>query len=166
MKIDNNNNDNNSNIVILCQENRDILLSQWQTCVEMANAISERRDSVNNLFVSLNSGIIAAISFIWEAKTLALISAGILSCIVWCLYIRNLRKLNEAKFHVIGKIEKYLPIAAFDIEWKYLKDNKNRSPFKKYLEGTILETCLPILFSVIYIGLLLFFFIQTLSVNL
>ena len=34
-------------------ENQEALLAQWQTCVEMANAVSERRDTMNNLFVTL-----------------------------------------------------------------------------------------------------------------
>lgn len=164
MNSKNNNNDNNSNIVILYQEDRNILLSQWQTCVEMANAVSERRDSVNNLFVTLNSGIITAISFIWEEKTLPLILAGILSCVVWFLYIITLKRLNAAKFRVINNIEKLLPIAAFDDEWQDLKENKNKSIFNKYIECTQLEIWLPILFSIIYIGLLAFFF-NILQVN-
>lgn len=31
-------------------EDKEALLSQWQTCVEMANSVSQRRDSMNNLF--------------------------------------------------------------------------------------------------------------------
>jgi hypothetical protein len=36
------------------KENIEVLLAQWQTCVEMANAVSERRDNMNNLFVTVN----------------------------------------------------------------------------------------------------------------
>ena len=70
-------------------ENQEALLAQWQTCVEMANAVSERRDTMNNLFVTLNLAIIAAISFMWDTKTLALLIAGIIVCAVWILFIRN-----------------------------------------------------------------------------
>lgn len=34
------------------EEQQETLLAQWQTCVEMANAVSERRDNMNNLFVT------------------------------------------------------------------------------------------------------------------
>ena len=34
------------------EEQQETLLAQWQTCVEMANAVSERRDNMNNLFVA------------------------------------------------------------------------------------------------------------------
>lgn len=40
----------------------DLLSIQWQTCVEMANSVSQRRDTMNNLFVTLNLAIIAGIS--------------------------------------------------------------------------------------------------------
>ena len=76
------------------EEQQETLLAQWQTCVEMANAVSERRDNMNNLFVTLNLAILAAISFIWDAKTIVLLVAGITVCIVWILFIRNFRELN------------------------------------------------------------------------
>lgn len=37
------------------QEDKDQdVLAIWQTCVEMANGVSQRRDTMNNLFVTLN----------------------------------------------------------------------------------------------------------------
>ena len=106
-------------------ENQEALLAQWQTCVEMANAVSERRDTMNNLFVTLNLAIIAAISFMWDTKTLALLIAGIIVCAVWILFIRNFRELNKAKFDVINKIESLLPVSVFDDEWTYLRKAKS-----------------------------------------
>lgn len=38
-------------------KSEETLLTQWQTCVEMANAVSQRRDAMNNLFVTLNLAI-------------------------------------------------------------------------------------------------------------
>lgn len=128
-------------------ESQDTLLAQWQTCVEMANAISERRDTMNNLFVTLNLAIVAAISFMWDTKTIFLLIAGIIVCIVWILFIQNFRELNKAKFEVINKIEARLPIKAFDDEWKYLKKSK------KYIEGTKLEKVMPFAFGILYIGI-------------
>lgn len=59
-------------------KSEETLLTQWQTCVEMANAVSQRRDAMNNLFVTLNLAIVAAASFIWDAKTIMLLVSGIL----------------------------------------------------------------------------------------
>ena len=49
----------------------------WQTCVEMADSISHRRDTMNNLFVTLNIAIVAAISWMWDIKTAFLCLAGL-----------------------------------------------------------------------------------------
>lgn len=46
------------------KDSQENLLAQWQTCVEMANSVSERRDTMNNLFVTLNIAIIAATTFV------------------------------------------------------------------------------------------------------
>lgn len=39
-------------------------IEQWKTCVDMANKNSEKRNSANALFVTINSGLIAAISVV------------------------------------------------------------------------------------------------------
>lgn len=64
-------------------ENKNIILAQWQTCVEMANNISQRRDSTNNLFVTLNLAIIATVSIVWDLKSLFVLLAGIACCVLW-----------------------------------------------------------------------------------
>lgn len=143
-----------SNKPIIAETN-DNLLAQWQTCVEMANAVSERRDTMNNLFVTLNLAIIAAISYMWDIKTIGLLIAGIVVCIVWTLFIRNFRELNRAKFEVINAIEQQLPVKAFCNEWQYLKKTK------KYIEGTKLEKSLPISFSILYLGIFILIIITT-----
>lgn len=131
----------------ISEEETSTLLSQWHTCVEMANSISERRDNMNNLFVTLNLAIIAAISFMWDTKTIALLIAGLVLCVVWMLFIRNFRELNKAKFDVINRMEKHLPEQPFLNEWEELKKSK------KYIEATKLEHCFPIAFCLLYIAI-------------
>lgn len=130
-------------------EDKEVLLSQWQTCVEMANSVSQRRDSMNNLFVTLNIALLAANSFLWDMKTIILSIAGICICVVWTFFIRNFKLLNTAKFLIIGEIEKKLSMQAFNEEWKHLKDNK------KYIEGTKLEIAFPVIFIVLYISIII-----------
>lgn len=125
--------------------NNDVVLAQWQTCVEMANCISERRDNMNNIFITLNLGIITAISFTWSKKTLLLTISGIVVCAIWLIFIRNFKLLNSAKFQVINNIENLLPVKPFNDEWKLLKSNK------KYSDGTKLEKLFPLFFIVLYI---------------
>ncbi len=123
----------------------EIILAQWQTCVEMANSVSQRRDTMNNIFVTLNLAIIAAVSITWDLKSLFILAAGIVVCTIWILFIRNYKLLNTEKFNVINDIEKKLPVKPFNDEWKKLKSNK------RYRDSTKLENTLPIMFIVLYV---------------
>ena len=123
----------------------ELLLAQWQTCVEMANSISQRRDTMNNIFVTLNLAIMAAVSIVWDIKSILILVAGIIVCVLWLLFIRNYKQLNSAKFDIINVIEKNLPTQPFCEEWKKLQSNK------KYMDGTKLEKWLPIMFIALYI---------------
>lgn len=122
------------------------LLAQWQTCVEMANSVSQRRDSMNNLFVSLNLALITAVSVIWDIRSVILLFAGIALCIIWCFFIHNFKQLNVEKYFVINKLENKLPAKPFNEEWQRLTKNK------KYKNGTTLEFSLPIIFIILYLG--------------
>jgi hypothetical protein len=125
-------------------QNKEFLLAQWQTCVEMANSISQRRDTMNNLFVTLNTAILAAVAVVWDFKSLLVMIAGIILCIIWILFIHNFKILNAEKFHVINDIEQKLPEQPFSKEWELLKNNKH------YSDGTKLEKILPIMFILLY----------------
>ena len=128
-----------------CKTNVDVILAEWQTCVEMANSVSQRRDSMNNIFVTLNLAVITAVSFTWNIKSLFILLAGALICVIWIFSIRNYKMLNQEKFKVINKIEKELPMMPFNEEWSLLKMNK------KYMDGTMIETFIPIIFIGLYI---------------
>ena len=126
--------------------NEETILAQWQTCVDMANAASQRRDSMNNLFATLNIALIAATSIIWDLKSIIMAIGGIILCIAWLCFVKYFRQLNEAKFAVINALEKKLPEQPFADEWMILKKNKRRT------EGTKLERVLPIAFIALYIA--------------
>lgn len=130
------------------KDSQENLLAQWQTCVEMANSVSERRDTMNNLFVTLNIAIIAATTFVWDIKTISLSIAGIVICAVWLMFLRNFRLLNAEKYKVITQIEDHLPVKAFANEWKGIKQNN------KYIEATKLERVFPIVFTIAYIAII------------
>lgn len=122
----------------------ELLLAQWQTCVEMANSISQRRDTMNNTFITLNLAIIAAVSIVWDIKSMLILLAGIVVCFLWIRFIRNYKQLNSVKFEIINKIEESLPCQAFNEEWEKLKI------CKEYMDGTKLETTLPTTFIILY----------------
>jgi len=108
---------------------------------------------MNNLFVSLNLALTAAVSLIWDMKSIFLLVAGIIVCILWCCFIRNFKQLNREKFAIINTLENKLPAKPFNDEWKRLKKNK------KYKNGTTLEFILPIMFIILY-GIAILFIVR------
>lgn len=137
--------------------NVELILAQWQTCVEMANTVSQRRDAMNNIFITLNLAIITAVSVTWELKSLLVLTAGIVTCVLWHFFIRNYKALNTEKFNVINALEEKLPVKPFQDEWDRLKRNE------KYMDGTKLEMVLPIAFSSIYIVAIILILAQKLK---
>lgn len=122
----------------------EIIVSQWQTCVEMANSVSQRRDTMNNIFVTLNLAIVTTVSIKRDINVLYMFVVGMLLCCIWILMLRNYRLLNAAKFNVINAIENELPFTPFKDEWEQLKNDN------KYIEGTLLDGALPVIFIAIY----------------
>lgn len=136
------------------EKDKNLLLSQWQTCVEMANAISQRRDTMNNLFVTLNIALIATISFVWNIQTVCISIIGVAFCVVWICLINNYKQLNKEKFFIINEIEKDLPYQPFNDEWSNLKSNK------KYQNSTTIEYVMPAIFIIAYITISIILFIK------
>ena len=126
---------------------KEIIICQWQTCVEMANSVSQRRDLTNNIFITINLALIATVSFKSDFKSIFVLTAGIALCILWKVFINNYKYLNKVKFEVIHELEKNLPVKPYTDEWKKLNKLKES---KKYRDGTKLESILPILFVIIY----------------
>lgn len=62
---------------------QNIVLTEWQTCVQMADSVSKRRDTTNNLFVTLNLALLAASPWNQSAKSLLIMALGIILCILW-----------------------------------------------------------------------------------
>lgn len=130
-------------------ENKDLVLAQWQTCVEMANSVSQRRDTLNNLFVTLNMSILTAISIVSnmtsvDTKSIVVSFVGFFVCIVWMVILSNFRILNCKKFEIINDLETRLPEQPFNREWKLLKQNT------EYIDSTLLERSIPIIFILAY----------------
>lgn len=127
----------------------EIILTQWKTCVEMVDSVSRRRYTMNNIFISLNLAINAATSFTWDTLIwrLPLPFAGIVFCILWLYLLHSYKQLNYAKFKVIHNIESKLPVQPFKDEEMLLDEKQD-----KYKRFTNLESRLPIVFIILYLG--------------
>lgn len=134
------------------------LLEQYKLYVEMADRISSRRQSANSFFLSINTAIIALMSYINlgyknSSSFYWLVSlAGMALCFMWYRLVRSYKDLNTAKFKVIHEMEAKLPIAPYGLEWEKVGKGKNS---KLYLPFTHIEIYIPWVFFVIHAFVLL-----------
>lgn len=116
------------------------LFEQYKMYVDMADKISNRRQSANSFFLSVNTAVVALISYVQlgqkAGESLAfywLIGlAGMLLCFTWFRLIRSYKDLNAGKFKVINVIEQHLPLAPFDAEWESLKRGNNPKIYRPF----------------------------------
>jgi len=135
---------------------QDHLLKQYELYLAGAEKISDRRESANKYFYTLNSGILISIGFLLNSSIqpifimLAILSLAILgiifSIIFWYL-INSYKQLNTGKFKVVHKMEEQLPTQPYKDEWIELGEGKDKS---KYYPFSHIEKIIPIIFGVIY----------------
>lgn len=127
------------------EETRKLLLTQWSVCVSQADAISSKRLSSNNIYITVNAALVALMSFTsdWQNCMIALL--GIVVVILWNRSLKSYRRLNAAKYKIILELEKHLPASPMDAEWELLKQDK------KYHRLTTTEYVLPLVFLMLYI---------------
>lgn len=119
-------------------------IEQWKTCVDMANKNSEKRNSANALFVTINSGLIAAISVVGNTRTFMLAFVGVFICWEWKKLLRSYAELNCVKYEIINKIEEDLPYKPFSDEWAMLQE-------RGYVGLCSVEGMIPWVFIALYL---------------
>lgn len=134
----------------------DHLFETYKLFVQSTESVSNRRQTANSFFLTLNSSIVALGSYLiscgTSASSLVIPIVGILIGYVWYRLIKSYRDLNSAKFKVIHEIEQRLPLAVFDAEWFYLGRGDDS---KKYLRFTLIERAIPTIFMVIHVVVLI-----------
>jgi|JI10StandDraft_1071094.scaffolds.fasta_scaffold346801_3 hypothetical protein len=139
------------------------ILELYKIYHDSIEKVAENRQKANSFFLTLNTGILAVIGFLFQKDVstelrplhLLLPLAGILSGIFWLKLVISYRQLNRGKFVVLNMIEEFLPFAPYREEWRELEEGKNK---KKYHPLTNIEKWIPILFIIVH-GLLGFYFI-------
>lgn len=108
------------------------ILTQYGIMVESWESLINRRQGVNQLYLSAAAALIAAIgALIGLAKDLRgfniaiavfiMASLGLLLCWNWHRTISSYGTLSQAKSKVISAMETVLPVRLFDAEWKVLQ---------------------------------------------
>jgi hypothetical protein len=125
----------------------------YKMLVDMADKVSQRRQSANNFFLSVNTALIGASAYISSvsqqspARVLAIAAAGTLVSAVWVRNIQSYKDLNSGKFAVINEIEKQLPIAPYTAEWEYLERGQKRNRYRQF---HAVEILVPLVFVAVH----------------
>lgn len=123
----------------------------YKLYVEMADKISERRQSANSFFLTINTVIVGLASYLQLGQTeeaghlfyLIISIAGMIICYAWYRLALSYKQLNSGKFRVVHLIEQNLPLSLYDAEWEILGRGKDH---KKYLPFTRVEIFVPWVF--------------------
>lgn len=101
-------------------------MEAYKLAVEMADRVSARRAIANAFFLTVNTTLVAVVGLrplgdqsAWSS--VAVCGAGVVVAACWWFLLQNYRRLNEAKFVVINRIEdEYLAVKVFKDEWTAL----------------------------------------------
>ena len=133
-----------------------ILLEQYKIFLGTSEDLVSRRQNVNSFYISINSALVAAFSFLLAfdvaplykmLTSFMLAIVGIILSISWIKILVSYGDLNSSKMKIISCIEKHLPASLYDAEWAALSDKLNK---RKYVSFTASEKKVPILFIVVY----------------
>jgi hypothetical protein len=130
-------------------------IEQYKIYLESIEKISDRRQSANKFFLTINTVLISIIGLSFQNDFLKdvfffklfITFAGILFCIMFWFLIRSYKQLNTGKFKVLHEIESKLPLAIYEYEWEVLEEGKNK---KVYYPFSHIELLIPWLFGIIY----------------
>lgn len=142
---------------------QDHLLEQYKLYVQMADKISERRQSANRFFLTVNTALIAFLGLVANPAAggnagiatspplpwvLAVSAAGVVLCFTWYRLVRSYKDLNSGKFKVIHAIESKLPSSPYDAEWEAV--GRGEEP-KLHMPFTHIEIRIPWVFAALYV---------------
>ncbi len=127
------------------------LFEQYKLYVASSEKISERRVSSNNYLLTVNAFLVTSYGLLaasqYKSYWIILVPiAGVLVSLTWYLIITSYRNLNSVKFKVINEIEKQMPVALYEYEWKIAEEGKG----KAYRPLSHLEQWIPIIFIILY----------------
>ena len=127
-------------------------LEIYKLLVEMADRVSQRRQSANSFYLGINTAIIGGSVVIAHSDYRDLGGAiiplaGILICCLWISAIRTYRTLNSAKFKVITDLEATLPVQAFEKEWTFLQSGTADRKYKPFYKT---EIRVPMVFMILH----------------
>lgn len=137
-----------------------ILLEQYKIFLQTSEDLISRRQNVNSFYISINSALVTAFSFVLALDmppvyklliSLVLVLVGVILSVSWIRILVSYGDLNSSKMKIISCIEKQLPASLYDAEWAALSDKLNK---RKYVSFTNSEKNIPVLFIFVYVCIL------------
>jgi hypothetical protein len=127
----------------------------FELYLETAEKVSDRRAQANAWMLSVNSAIVALYGYLAGEKAAigtaqkavwlwAIPTAGAIVCFAWWALLVSYRKLNSAKFEVLRRLERELPVALFTHEREIYGTAKRRSLSQ-------IEIIIPACFALLYL---------------
>ena len=128
-------------------------LEIYKLLVEMSDRVSQRRQSANSFYLSVNTLLVGGSAYLGTLQprplnVIVISVAGIAICAVWVINILSYKTLNQAKFKVINDLEQRLVEQPFHQEWGHLDpdlDGERHRPFHQ------VERVVPWVFMAVYL---------------
>lgn len=135
------------------------LLEIYKLHATLADRVSQRRETANQLHAGLLTGFAAVVGALLrfgpgESQPIVLLVCGFVGAALaasWYLVLRSYRQLNAGKFAALHELENSLEYNFFTREWQLLKGGKRA---RKYSKLTVVETVIPLVFLAISLGLM------------
>ncbi|MEB3701958.1 hypothetical protein Bealeia1_01030 [Candidatus Bealeia paramacronuclearis] len=137
-------------------EERSIILEQYKILVESINHSNSVREQSHGFWMTINTAIIAGVSYIKESHTLplehktsllwTLIGLGTIFCYFWIIFLLSIKKSINKRNEMLLGMEAYLPIKIFNYIFEPSHDNKGGSL-------TLKELTVPVFFLLGYVFL-------------
>lgn len=139
-------------------------LEIYKLHAELADRVSQRREGVNRLYVSLFVGLIVFLGALLRfgagdvSEQLVLGTIGLFGVLLsgsWFIVLNTYRQLNSEKFRVLLELEKDIGFPFFTKEWD--PESKGRKS-NRHWPLTKAEWSLPGLFGALFLGILAYSF--------
>lgn len=135
----------------------EVVLELYKLAVEMADRVSQRRQSANSFYLSVNTAFLSAF-YIFKPDELDTLSAFVVAicgaslCVLWLRNITSYKDLNAGKFSIICLLEERIGCAPYTAEWAHLKRGYVNS---KYRPFTQTERAVPVVFLLVFVFIFL-----------
>lgn len=149
------NRDKNNKEVSYGEKYKEHFFEQYKLYLQSIENISDKRENANKYFVTINSGIVAALSYLIQHSDnrfvipamMSILLLGIVLSVIFYFLINSYKQLNSGKFSVLHKMEESLPSQMYSDEWMTLGEGKDKC---KYFPFSHIERIVPAIFGIAY----------------